>query len=396
MAVDFDRERLRSLARLHDEIGVLSVYVSVDEREPDATLPVAETRFRRDLEALVEEVRRTAPRGHARALAGRVEALSFELEGLLSTRTVGSGLGRALLAPVSRDEVETVSLQRPLVNRVVFEPTAYLRPLVAAWSLDGPAGVAVVSEEGLRLIDLRLGFAEDVATYPYSEVGERRELRGPAGANPTLAQQSVVQTDLAERRQREHVARFLSARSAGVSDLAAAREWSYLAVSGDPELVAALVSGLPQVWPVAVLRLPYVLSAASPHEVAEAVRADLDGARRDRGRALAELVRDAALSGATGALGLSETLAALQEGRVAHLLLDDSRSWHGSRSPEGHLVTEGETPPWVDPDKLVAEPEMAERMIEKALETDAAMTLLQPDAATPLADSDGVGAVLRW
>ena len=394
--MNFDRQTLRELAHLSDEIGVLSVYVSVDEREPERLLPVAEARVRADLEALIEEVRATAPRGHARALTERVDALGFDLEGLFTARTVGGGIGRALLAPVSRDDLRTVTSQRPLGNRVVFEPTAYVRPLVAAWSLDGPAGIAVVSEEGLRLVDLRLGFAEDVASYPYTEEGERRELRGPAAANPALAQQSVVQTDLAERRQREHVARFLSARSAAVSELAVSKEWDYLAVSGDPELVAAVTSGLPVVWPVTVLRLSYMLSAATPREVAEAVRPDLERARQERGRALAGQVRDAALSGATGALGLSETLATLQEGRVAHLLLDESQSWQGSRSPEGYLVANGGTPPWVDPDELIDEPELAERMIEKALDTDAEVTLLDPAAATPLADFDGVGAQLRW
>ncbi len=394
--MDLDRKTLRWIARLRDEIGVLSVYVSIDEREPDAGLPVAEARVRADLARMLEEFHQTAPRGHSRAFADRLDALRFELEGLFAARTVAGGLGRALFAPVAGEVLQSVALQRPLVTRVVLEPTAYVRPLVAAWSLDGPAGVATVSAEGVRLVDLRAGSAEETATLAYAGEAEHRELRGPAAANPAMAQQSAVQTDLFERRQREHVSRFLSSRGPMVSELAAAKEWGYLAVSGDAELVAAVVSGLPAQWPVTVLQLPYVLSAVTPHEVAQTVRPDLDRARHERGRNLAIQVRDSALSGGTGSLGLGETLATLQQGRVNHLLLDESRSWRGSRTPEGYLVPEGEIPPGVDPDKLVAEPELGERMIECALDTDADITLLDTAAATPLAEADGVGAVLRW
>ncbi len=254
----------------------------------------------------------------------------------------------------------------------------------------------MVSADGVRLIDLRYGFAVETAHFPYSAPSPRRELQGPAAASPAMAQQTVRLTDVFERRVRDRVLRFLSTVADRVLEVAAAKEWDYLAVSGDGELVASVVSGLPTVWPVTVIRLPYVLAAARPHEIAEMVRPDLAKARREQGERTAVGVRDAALAGGPGSLGLGETLGALQEGRVAHLLLDDSRAWRGGRAPDGYLVAKGETPPWVDASRLATESDLGERMISRALDTGADVTLLDPVAAAALADSDGIGAQLRW
>jgi hypothetical protein len=102
------------------------------------------------------------------------------------------------------------------------------------------------------------------------------------------------------------------------------------------------------------------------------------------------------MSANAGACGLSETLAALQEGRVAHLLLDADRQWTGRRSADGILVPDGEVPPGADASALVDEPHLGERMIELAFRESAQVTMLSPAAAAPLADVDGVGAILRW
>lgn len=391
--MELDRGGLRSIAQLSDDIGVLSIYASRDAHEPDTNQPVVEAQIRGELEALLGEVQRAAPREHVRALAQRVDTLRLELESLL---TMSGGVGRALFARVADGDMLSVVLQRPLVNHVAFEPKAYLRPLVAASSHDGPAGVAVVSADGVRLIDMRYGSAVETANFPYTAPSSSRELRGPAATTPGMAQQSVRLTDVYERRERDRVLRFLSTIAGRVPEVAAAKEWGYLAVTGDGELVASVVSGLPTVWPVTVIRLPYVLGAARPHEVAATVRSDLAGARLVRGERTAVQVRDTALAGGPGSLGLGETLAALQQGRVAHLLLDDSRAWPGSRAPDGYLVSEGETPPWVDGSRLATERDLAERMISSALDTGAEVTLLEPAAATPLGDSDGIGAQLRW
>src|SRR5690606_42151852 len=61
-------------------------------------------------------------------------------------------------------------------------------------------------------------------------------------------------------------------------------------------------------------------------------------------------------AGGNGAYGLSETLGALQQGQVAHLLLGADGQWRGNVAPNGMLAPENEVPPGTDPESLVPEP----------------------------------------
>jgi hypothetical protein len=81
---------------------------------------------------------------------------------------------------------------------------------------------------------------------------------------------------------------------------------------------------------------------------------------------------------------------------VAHLLLAADRSWAGLRAPDGTLTSETDVPPGVDPDTLVPEPGLDERMIELAIRDGAEVSVLDSEAAAPLADHEGIGALLRW
>jgi hypothetical protein len=45
---------------------------------------------------------------------------------------------------------------------------------------------------------------------------------------------------------------------------------------------------------------------------------------------------------------------------------------------------------------MTPEPDLGERMIELAFREGAEVTVLAPPDAAPLAEVDGVGAVLRW
>jgi len=47
----------------------------------------------------------------------------------------------SLFAPLGRDEVYTVTLRVPLVDRMAVAPVAVDRPLLAAWTDGAPAGI---------------------------------------------------------------------------------------------------------------------------------------------------------------------------------------------------------------------------------------------------------------
>ena len=382
-----------------DEIGVLSMFVTLDPqaRLEASTTPPWALRVRHQLDELREQVRRDRPREHWKAFTARLDQLELDLQRLVEP--AASGRGRALFAGVAGGDVRTVFLQVPLTDRVVLQPRASIRPLVAAWSTAGPAGVASVSADGVRVVDLRFGRAEPVEAIEYetrAEAGvEQRELKGPAAAGPTMAQHSAPQHDLFARREDDRLLRWLRSVGPRLAALAEKREWGYLAVTGEARLVQAVRDGLPPGSP-AMVTLDHPVSALPDAKLVATVAPALADARQRQHRAHAERARDNALSASTGACGLGDTLGALQEGRVSHLLLDATRQWSGSRTPDGRLVPDGEVPPGVDAGTLAPEPQLDERMIELAFQESAEVTVLAPEAAAPLADVDGVGAILRW
>src|SRR5262249_49986001 len=111
---------------------------------------------------------------------------------------------------------------------------------------------------------------------------------------------------------------------------------------------------------------------------------------------LVEQARDAALGPGTGALGLHATLDALTQARVSHLILEDGRGFKGLRSADGAVLVTADSTNGLDTRELQHEPNLAERMIERALSTDAKVTLAQGPAVEVLAEHEGVAALLRW
>lgn len=395
-ALTLDWATLRALAKMTDDVGVLSIYASLDpqRRTEPQSRPAWDLRVRQELHQVQEAARRDRPREHWVALETRLQALQMPLDELLDPAS--SGQGQAMFVGVASGEVRTVSLQVPLVDRVTLAARPHLRPLVTAWSTHGPSGVVSVGAEEVRAVDIRFGRAENAAVLPYLPPVEQRRLEGPPPAHPGMPQQGSAQRDLYERREDDKLLRFLRSLGPRLVDLAKEREWGLLAISGDAELAHQVTEALPVRNGLDVVTLEHPVTHLSPPQIAEIATPALAEARQQRGQALAQRAREAAFSGGNGAYGLSETLAALQQSQVAHLLLDADGQWRGRATPDGVLAPEREVPPGADPETLIPEPDLGERMIELAFRDSADITILTGEAAAPLADAGGVGALLRW
>ncbi len=388
-----DRDLL-GLARLNDKHGVLSIYLTADPSELPGSHPAWQIRIRGELAALRERVKAEGPRDRWLALVRRLGSLETTLEALLDPRE--HGLGRALFAPLADGEVRQVAIQLPLPDLVVLERTAYVLPLLTAYELGAPAGVAVVSRESVQLLHWALGKAEPVKSVRYpARVNDREPGLTPA-AHPEAAQKGPAYRELIERRLEENVSRFIRAAGHETRSHALARGWDLLVVAGDAHLAETFEAGLrEQGSQLQVVHVHHVLSSATPVQVAAAVADDLLAARTARRSTLAEQARSAALAGGPGAYGLDDTIDALNEGRVARLLLDRAGRWRGHRAPDGRLAPLDEQLPGVEPDELVPDEHLAERMVERALATGAAVTVLDGAEAEALAPA-GVAALLRW
>ncbi|MFI9596072.1 VLRF1 family aeRF1-type release factor [Nonomuraea sp. NPDC052265] len=381
-----DQAFLRELVTLKDEVGVVSLYTTADPTEEASARPAWGIRLRNELGAIREQVASWPDRDRRAAVLSRLEALEPDIRDLVDAAE--SGLGRALFAAVSDEDVRKVSLQVPVQDCAVLESTAYVRPLVTAMATSAPAGLVLVSREGVRLIDHRYGAAEDVTRIAFDlNTEDWRQMRGPGPGGTT--QTDSTQVDRYQRRIDDHLRRFLNGVAPEVRHRAEALSWTDVLLVGDPALTEILAGALHSTQ---VVQVDTIVDTQSASEAAEHVAAELAAARERRDAALVTRARDAALSGGKGVLGLNQTLALLNEGRVDHLLLDENGRWSGFRGADGFLYDE-QTPRSM---VLEQEPDLGERMIEAALDNGARITVLGTEAAEPLTPYKGVAALLRW
>lgn len=387
-----DEQTILDLINLRDDVGVLSIFVGITpERaaEPRPGWPIA---IRNDLRALRQRVKETGPHEHWVALSERIEKLESELERLLDASR--HGRGRALFATVSDDRTETVAIQVPFEDRVVFDRSAYVRPLVAVYDEGRPAGIAVVYNRGVRLLEWRVGEAEELFHEVFTIAGrDWREHSGPAPAQPLDTRPGGHRRDRYEERVDENRNRFLREQARAVADRANRRSWDRLVVAGDPRLTKPFSEELHPSPGEQLLVFDLSWEEEAPNNIAEAAWDLLKTLRRERERDLVEEAKNRALAGGTGALGLDDVLASLNEGRVERLLFDVDASFSGYRTPEGLLYATNRIP---TVQETFEEPLLLERMIQRAVATGAQVTPVEEQAAEVLRVHGGVAALLRW
>ena len=389
------RAKIARLASLHDEEGVVSIYVDVDpgaRHEPSQ----GDIALRAGLTALRERLEASGERPRLALLERRLKENAAGLAALADPSRPGRG--RALFIPLSGGAPHKATTAGRVAEQVVLEATAYLMPLLLALQESAPVGVVAVSGDGARVVEVRGAGAEESLRLAFDDQSaEWRRLQGPAGGTPANQRQVSSQADLFARRVEEHRRHQLTLFGETLWERAGARGWTHVLVAGDPDRTEGLRASRPEGGPH-ILVSPHLLpDHLSPVAVRDATAPEIRAARLAGQLALAEHTRDAALAAAGhGAVGVGDTLEALAEGRVHHLLLDPVARPAGSRAPDGRLVPAGEVPPGAAAERMSPEPHLLERMLERALDTDAQVTAVEGPAAEVLAPFDGVACALRW
>jgi hypothetical protein len=288
-----------------------------------------------------------------------------------------TGRGGAVFARLSGPEIISLVTPMPLTSRVVLDARPFVRPLLELLDEGEPVGVVLTSAREAEVLDWRLGALRRLMRV----TREPEEERGP----------TTTPHDQRARRERDRKLRWIEDVAADVSRLASEHGWERLLISGDERLTAPLVEALPP-----DLRANALLDARRLHELdqpalAAAVAERLGQDRAGRNARLSRRVRAAALGAQRGALGLSEVVAALNEGRAEHVIYDSALRYSGSVASNGSLLAAGEAP-GLGKD----EPRLLERILERAFHTGARVTPVDGSAADNLADAGGIAALLRW
>lgn len=391
-----DEKLIQSLIDFDDEVGILSFYVGITPDLAANTQPPRPIEIRNRIKEVKASVKDELDHDGWKAVHDRLDALDGELDRFMDPKA--HGRGRALFVAVSDGRTESVSLQVPFAERVIFGSTPYIRPLVAAYDEGRPAGIAIAHRGGVRVLEWRFGEVEELSTESF-EFGDaqRADIKsGPTPDNPRMGGNGVVNRERFEDRLDANRRRMAKDAAKGFQAFAEDRGWDRVVVTGERHVRQAFAESLPNNG-FTLLVDDHLWEVETPRQIADAVWPQLRSVHQDRERELVEQAKDLALSGRNGALGMREVLAALNEARVAHLLFDDGMTVEGLRVPDEDLLFIEEGGAAADAGyELVPEPRLLERMCVRALSTDASITPCDEGAAELLAEHDGVAALLRW
>ena len=385
-AAELDRGGLLALLRSTDPVGVLSIYVDAGSGTSDSRIDVGNR-----LNQLRRRMSLDGTREKARALDDALTRLEPTVAQLLDPSAPGRG--RALFAALSTPAVTCFSSQLRLPNRVVLDDSPFIHPLLELLDEGRPAGVFVLARDSVDVFDWRLGELRRVAQVTPDEPPARQR-SGPVASTVGRAQPTTPAREQRQRRTRDHRLRFLEHAARVVAHLADARDWERALVSGDERLIAPLLGALPERLRERAIRDARGLDVSDSAKLAATIDERLAREHGEREAQLTRRVRDAALSTAGGALGLSEVLAGLNEARVSHLIYDPEVRFDGAVSDDGRMFSRSESPPAAG--RIRPEPRLTERIVERCLETGAEITPVEGAASSILADAGGIAALLRW
>ena len=242
----------------------------------------------------------------------------------------------------------------------------------------------MVSSERVRLLDWRLGRMEQLHDWELEYfAGDWRERKSQRPRDPAHGE-AVSAAGRDQYNQRLEATRERFAHQTG--ELARAEawkgDWRETLVFGDERYVSQFARGFG-----AALALRHVdgadLISESIAQIERRVGELVPGLNRERERSLIERIKDAAYSEGRSSMGIQETLQALQEGRVEHLVYDAGREYSNAS-----LESLGES----GANRLP----LIERMIEYAISTGAAITPVEDESAEFLEEQDGVVSLLRY
>lgn len=371
---------LARLLRWRPAHGVLSVYLEIDAADRSEGWRV---RLRNQLDAAVTGAVEGLPRAAKLALEATTDRVRQRFP-------VGSAhpAGRTQVGFVevseSKGREHWYSLQLPLQRvEVLYNHRPMLEPLIAMLDDGAPRGIVLASAERVRLLHWWIGQIEELDSWDLTLLSlDWRDRRAQRPSDPARGQGTTAAgKDQYGQRLEANRDRFLRETGRLAATEARRRGWHELVAFGEERHLQLIFEGLDSNVRQRAFPGQNLISMPAG-EIGKRMSVLLDELNRSRELELVERAREEALSGSRGAVGLQETLAALAEGRVEHLLFDAERDY--DVEPSLADATGADEIP------------LKERMIELALSTDASITPVKGEAAAVLAEHEGVVALLRY
>lgn len=378
-------EILRELATAEPGRLVISVHARTDPRDPanTASTPAWLIELRNGLRAISERLETGDDRDSRLAFRTVRERVEREMAGLAPAERARSV---AWFLDLDGEYSERFSLQLPLRrDRIVADSKPFVSPLVDVADRGGPTGVILVGGDLIRLVHIEQAEATEPENSTYElTLGDWRPFGGSAGGS---SERGILTTSHEERYRARVAAQrdrlFVTAATETARRLEALG-WERVVLAAEGQVAARFREVLPANLRERVIADADVnLVGEDPNVIADTVEPLIDAAWSRRARALSALAHDRAKGGGAATLGPEETLSALAEGRVDHLLIDPDFDF--SSAPE------------TVPSSIGGPADMlGERAVEAAIGTGAKVTALPTDESAALHDAGGMASLLRY
>ena len=362
--------------------GVLSIYLRLDPGQRSPNWP---TEVHNGLSATLSADREGMDHEARQGLEATAKRLERDLHADEEPPAEAAGLiGFVEVAGKPAEERWYAVQIPPRRTEVLHAAVPVVHQLLELLDDGAPMGVVVVSSERVRLLDWRLGRMEQLHDWELEYfAGDWRERKSQRPCDPAHGE-AVSAAGRDQYNQRLEATRERFAHQTG--ELARAEAWKggwrETLAFGDQRYVSQFTRGFGAAFGLRHLDAGDLISE-SIAQIERRVAEMVPGLNRERERSLIERIKAAAYVEGRSSLGIQETLQALQEGRVEHLVYDAGREYS-----DADLASLGEA-------GLTGLP-LIERMIENAYSTGAAITPVEDESARLLDEQQGIVSLLRY
>lgn len=358
-------EDARALSEWRPPLGVLSVYLGFDPADRGGAW---RTELRNGIETILdaqkeaEHDRRVALRATAKRLTERFE------DGDLRPPPRGE-VGFVEVAEKGGTEHWFGAGEAPADPCVEFGSEPVVAPLLELRGRGAARAIVLLSAERVRMLSCIEGAVEELEDWELSITSlDWRERKAQSASDPARAQgvSSSGHDQFGERLEHNRQ-RFLCECGGLVANRVSADGFGGAIAFGPTHDFVSFESGFnfPQVELIHGGEADLI--SAPRGKVGEVAAATLASLDEERDRTMVERAMAEVKGGSRGAGGRQETEEALAEGRVDHLVLD-----------------------------AAIERAAAESLIRGALSSSAQVTVVRGEPAAPLAEAEGVAAILRY